>query len=81
MGCFQCSCMSFAGQVHSFILDTYIGVDVLNYEFGYMLGFKRYSQHFFQSDLNIFYSHKQGMDGSADLILSVFKILVILVDV
>lgn len=57
---------------HSDILDTYIGVELLNY---YMLGFNRYCQNFFQSDLNIFYSHKQGMDGSPDLILSVFKIL------
>lgn len=49
LGYFQCSFMSFAGQVHSFILDTYIGVELLNYEFGYMLGFNRYSQHFLQS--------------------------------
>lgn len=37
-------------------------------------------KYFFQSDCNNFYIHQQGMGSSANLVLSVFKILAILVD-
>lgn len=67
--------------MYSFILDIHIKVELLGYEVGYMFCFNEYCQNFFQSDCNYFYTHQQSMGGvPADLILSVFKILAILLD-
>lgn len=75
------NCKSSGGQMYSFILDIYKEVELLGDEGGCTFSFNEYCQIFFRSDCNNFYTHQQSMGGvPADLILSVFKILAILVD-